>query len=65
MKKFILAAFSALVFMGDIAVSTQEAGAVVCARGVYRTGCAGPRGAAVVRRPVYPAGAVHVRRRVY
>jgi hypothetical protein len=26
--------------------------AVVCARGVVRAGCAGPNGAAVVRRPV-------------
>jgi hypothetical protein len=31
--------------------------AVVCARGVYRAGCAGPNGGAVVRRPpVYHHG---------
>jgi hypothetical protein len=29
-----------------------EADAVVCARGVYRAGCVGARGAAVVHRPV-------------
>ena len=30
---------------------TTPAGAVVCADGVWRAGCAGPNGAAVVRRP--------------
>ncbi|VTZ23300.1 conserved hypothetical protein [Methylocella tundrae] len=45
--------------------SVEEAGAVVCARGVYRAGCAGVRGAAVVRRPVVvaPHRAVVVRPR--
>ena len=33
-----------------------DAGAVVCARGVYRAGCVGLHGAAVVHRPV---AAVH------
>jgi hypothetical protein len=28
-----------------------EANAVVCAAGVYRAGCAGPRGAVVVTKP--------------
>jgi hypothetical protein len=40
MKRFILAA--ALVG-GFFAFSATEASAVVCARGVYRAGCAGPR----------------------
>jgi hypothetical protein len=35
-----------------IALSTVEAGAVVCARGVYRAGCVSAGGAAVVVRPV-------------
>jgi hypothetical protein len=35
-----------------IALSTMEASAVVCARGVYRAGCVSARGAAVVARPV-------------
>jgi len=61
-----------------IALSTMEAGAVVCARGVVRAGCvAAGGGAAVVRAPVVtapvvrPGGAVVaprapvVRRRVY
>ncbi|MGJ4943217.1 hypothetical protein ACQR1W_21745 [Bradyrhizobium sp. HKCCYLS1011] len=32
-------------------VSSSDANAVVCARGVVRAGCAGPAGAVVVRRP--------------
>jgi hypothetical protein len=54
-----------------IAASTMEASAVVCARGVYRAGCAGPHGAVVAGRPVVrpvvvaPRRAVVVRRRVY
>ncbi len=61
---------------GFIALSTMEASAVVCARGVVRAGCVAAGGAtvgaAVVARPVVrPAGAVvaprraAVRRRVY
>jgi hypothetical protein len=58
----------ALSLMGGfVALSTVEASAVVCARGVYRAGCVGAGGAAVVRRPVVyaPRRAVVVRRRVY
>jgi hypothetical protein len=55
-----------------IALSTMEASAVVCARGVVRAGCVAAGGAAVVAGPVVrsgvavvaPRGAV-VRRRVY
>jgi len=43
------AAFAAALFV--LMASIPEAGAVVCARGVYRAGCAGPNGAAVVHRP--------------
>ena len=34
-----------------LAGAATEANAVVCARGVYRAGCAGPRGAVVTPRP--------------
>lgn len=34
---------------GFLVVSIAEASAVVCARGVYRAGCVGPRGAVGVR----------------
>jgi hypothetical protein len=51
---------------GFIAVSATEAGAVVCARGVYRAGCVGPYGAVGVRRgvyrPVIVRGAVYARK---
>ena len=67
----VAAATAVLTLLPEI----HAANAVVCARGVYRAGCAGPRGAVVARRPVYrgaavvrrPAygGAVVVRRRVY
>ena len=52
MRAFLLAASVIAAFVGTMALTTTGAGAVVCARGVYRAGCAGPNGAAVVRRPV-------------
>lgn len=48
MMKFLIVAF--VTFLG-LASFVPEADAVVCARGVYRSGCAGPRGAVVRRRP--------------
>jgi hypothetical protein len=56
-----------------IALTTLDASAVVCARGVYRAGCvAGGGGAVVVGAPVVrravvvaPRRGVVVRRRVY
>jgi hypothetical protein len=42
--------------LGVLAATVAEANAVVCARGPYRAGCAGPRGAVGVGR--YGAGAV-------
>ncbi len=39
-----------------------EANAVVCARGVYRAGCVGPRGSVAVRRGVYGPRRVVYRR---
>jgi hypothetical protein len=57
-----------LLVGGFIALSTMEASAVVCARGVYRAGCVAG-GATVVRspvvRPVVAPQRVVVRRRVY
>jgi hypothetical protein len=45
-----------ILFVTFSAIS--EAGAVVCARGVVRAGCAGPNGAVVARRPVVVAPVV-------
>jgi hypothetical protein len=69
MKKTVLAlafAFGA-VLAADIVAPTR-AEAVVCARGVYRAGCAGPRGAVVApyggyayRRPYVAPRRVYVR----
>jgi hypothetical protein len=52
MKKAIVAM---LVLGGFMLLSTiVDASAYVCARGVYRAGCVGPRGAIVVRHPYHP-----------
>lgn len=56
MKKLLVIAALAV---SSIVVTATESEAVVCARGVYRAGCAGPNGAVGVRRgPVY-GGAVY------
>ena len=57
-----LAVFTFAEFAAVTALTVAPAEAVVCARGVYRAGCAGPLGAAVVRAPV--VGAPVVRRPV-
>jgi hypothetical protein len=46
MKKVLLGLFA----LGMIVADVSAANAVVCARGVYRAGCAGPRGAGVAPR---------------
>ncbi len=63
---------SLLLAGGLIALSTMDASAVVCARGVVRAGCVGAGGAVVVGAPVVrrhvvvaPRRGVVVRRRVY
>ena len=68
MRCFLLMAAAVLSFSATMTFETTEANAVVCARGVYRAGCAGTRGAVVVRKPVVAAcrwvwvGGVKVRR---
>ncbi|WP_363348446.1 hypothetical protein [Methylocystis echinoides] len=57
-KVLIITALAA----SSVFAAMPDAGAVVCARGVYRAGCAGPNGAVGVRRGFYgPAygGAVY------
>ncbi len=53
------AVVSALLALGLLAGTVAEANAVVCARGVYRAGCAGPHGAVTTHRGY--AGAAVVR----
>jgi hypothetical protein len=53
-RAFLLMAASLLAFGATVAFTSTDANAVVCARGVYRAGCAGYRGAVGVRRPYVP-----------
>jgi hypothetical protein len=52
MRSYILAAAAVVAFAGSFTVSTNEANAVVCARGVARAGCVATPRAAVVAKPV-------------
>jgi hypothetical protein len=51
MRRFLLITAAVVAFGATMTVKSSDANAVVCARGVYRAGCAGARGAVVVRRP--------------
>ena len=51
--KYILLTLGVIV--GALSFAPTQASAVVCARGVYRSGCAGPNGAVVRRHPHYVA----------
>ena len=52
MRSFLLVAAAVLAFAGTMTFASTDANAVVCADGVVRAGCAGPRGAVVVKKPV-------------
>ena len=52
-KYVALALLGAGTFLATLTAAPDNAEAVVCARGVYRAGCAGRNGAVVARRPVY------------
>ena len=54
MTRYLMAATAAL---GFLAFMPSAAKAVTCAQGVYRAGCAGPNGAAVVNKA--PARVYH------
>jgi len=60
MQRTAIAAILVMGALGTLAV-TRPANAVVCAAGVYRAGCVGAHGAAVVRRGGYHSGAAVVR----
>ena len=68
MRSFLLIASAVIAFAATMTFEATDANAVVCARGVYRAGCAGARGAVVVRKPVVAGcrwvwvGGVKVRR---
>ena len=65
MKKTLVVAAAAFLTMTGVTPSRSEASAVVCARGPYRAGCAGPHGAVGVRRGYYGYGGAAVVRRPY
>lgn len=65
MKYLLMAGLGFAAFAAALTVSPQEAEAAVCAAGPYRAGCAGYRGAAVVRRPVVVAPVRRVCRTVW
>ena len=51
MRSLLLAAIAALTFAATMSFESTTAQAAVCADGVVRAGCAGPRGAVVVKKP--------------
>jgi len=54
MRLLLLAALAIMSFTATMTYRPADANAVVCERGVYRAGCVGPYGGAVVaRRPYY------------
>jgi hypothetical protein len=46
-----VAALTIATFASSLLIAHSEAKAVVCARGPWRAGCAGLRGAVIVRHP--------------
>jgi hypothetical protein len=57
MRLTLILALAAVAFAMSVTVVTTDANAVVCTAGVYRAGCAGLRGAAVIAKP--PVAACH------
>ena len=53
-RHIVTAAAAAVAFLGVCISFVPDADAIVCARGPYRAGCAGPRGAVVAHRAVVP-----------
>jgi hypothetical protein len=52
MRSLLLAAAALLALSATMTLESRSASAAVCADGVWRAGCVGPRGAVVVRKPV-------------
>jgi hypothetical protein len=60
MRTCLLVAAALLAFGATLTFEPTDANAVVCARGVYRAGCAGPNAAVVVRKPAVTCARVLV-----
>jgi hypothetical protein len=52
MRSLLLAVTAVFAFAATMTLESRTASAVVCADGVVRAACAGPRGAVVVKKPV-------------
>ena len=50
MRALVSIGLGLAAFAATLTIEPPEANAAVCARGVYRAGCVGRRGAVVVRR---------------
>jgi hypothetical protein len=48
----LIMAAAAVGFVTVLTAAPEQAAAVVCAKGVYRAGCAGPRGSVTTTRPI-------------
>ena len=51
MRSLLFVGTALLAFSATMTMESRTASAAVCADGVWRAGCAGPRGAVVVRKP--------------
>jgi hypothetical protein len=62
MKRAIMTTVAAVLAVGSVMASVSEANAIVCARGVYRAGCAGrqarllPIGGSMLRMSIIDIG---------
>ena len=65
MRLFALAALAFSAFVTTMIIDRTDANAVVCARGVYRAGCVGARGAVVAHPYVHPYVHPYARRYNY
>jgi hypothetical protein len=52
MRSLLLAATALLALSATMTLESRTASAAICADGMWRAGCVGPRGAVVVRKPV-------------
>jgi len=52
LRHTLIVAAAAVGFVTVLTGAPEQAAAVVCAKGVYRAGCAGPRGSVTTTRPV-------------
>ena len=51
MRSLLLAGTALLAFSATMTLESRTASAIICADGVERVACVGPRGAVVVKKP--------------